>query len=70
MELLQLTIDTRTMKNLEPLKSNNPPIVYCTQWHHYPEDGKVGYKCLYSVVFSLITIWVLYLIFQQFFLEF
>jgi len=31
MELLELKIDTRTMKNLELLKSNNPPIVYSTR---------------------------------------
>jgi len=35
-------MDRRTMKDLEPLRSQNPSIVYCTQWHHISEDGKVG----------------------------
>jgi len=33
-ELLHLKMDSRTMKDLEPLRSNNSSIVYCTIWHH------------------------------------
>ena len=32
-ELLKLQMDPRTMKDLEPLMSQNPSIVYCTKWH-------------------------------------
>jgi len=33
-ELLKLKMDPRAMKDLEPLRSHNPSIVYCTIWHH------------------------------------
>jgi len=33
-ELIKLKPDTRTMKDLELLRSHNPSIVYCKIWRH------------------------------------
>jgi len=41
-QLLKLKPDPRTMKDLGMLGSQNLSNVYCTQWHHISEDGKVG----------------------------
>ena len=35
------------MKYLEPRRFHDLSIVYCTNWHHIPEDGKVGYIFLF-----------------------
>jgi len=37
-ELLKLKMDPHTMNDLELLRTQNSSIVYCTQWHHIPED--------------------------------
>ena len=57
MELLKLKMDPSAMKDVEPLRSQNPSTVCCTQWYHMAEDGKVGY--IYPFLRGFLTYYIM-----------